>query len=81
MRPAAPSSFVTKSKFAPSAFQAIRCYSADAGLSKTEVEGRIVDLLKNFDKVRFSLPVPLLPANVSRRSPTLQKYDEDPMPC
>lgn len=28
-----------------------RCYSAPAGLSKTEVEGRIMDLLKNFDKV------------------------------
>ena len=31
-------------------FQA-RCYSAPAGLSKPEVEGRIMDLLKNFDKV------------------------------
>ncbi|KAK0517394.1 hypothetical protein JMJ35_000549 [Cladonia borealis] len=30
----------------------IRCYSAPAGLSKTEVEGRIMDLLKNFDKVK-----------------------------
>ena len=51
MRPAGPSSFVTKSQFAPSAFQAARCYSAAAGLQKPEVEGRIVDLLKNFDKV------------------------------
>ncbi|RFU30834.1 hypothetical protein B7463_g5514, partial [Scytalidium lignicola] len=47
----APSSFVTKSQFAPSAFQAVRCYSASSGLQKGEVEGRIVDLLKNFDKV------------------------------
>ncbi|OQD75163.1 hypothetical protein PENDEC_c008G06519 [Penicillium decumbens] len=31
--------------------QSIRCYSAPAGLSKSEVEGRIVNLLKNFDKV------------------------------
>jgi len=31
--------------------QVIRSYSAPAGLTKTEVEGRIVDLLKNFDKV------------------------------
>ena len=28
-----------------------RCYSAPAGLSKDEVEGRIMDILKNFDKV------------------------------
>ncbi|MCJ1399297.1 Acyl carrier protein, mitochondrial [Xylographa trunciseda] len=32
-------------------FQPVRCYSAPAGLSKGEVEGRIMDLLKNFDKV------------------------------
>ncbi|KAJ5084468.1 Acyl carrier protein (ACP) [Penicillium alfredii] len=31
--------------------QAVRLYSAPAGLSKNEVEGRIVNLLKNFDKV------------------------------
>lgn len=55
VRPAAPSSFVTKAQFAPSAFQAARCYSASAGLQKPEVEGRIVDLLKNFDKVRSRL--------------------------
>jgi hypothetical protein len=30
----------------------MRCYSAPAGLSKAEVEGRIIDLLKNFDKVQ-----------------------------
>lgn len=50
-RPSLSNSVVTKSRFAPAAFQAARCYSASAGLSKTEVEGRIVDLLKNFDKV------------------------------
>ncbi|KAF2102182.1 acyl carrier protein [Rhizodiscina lignyota] len=32
-------------------FQSIRCYSSGGGLSKEEVEGRILDLLKNFDKV------------------------------
>lgn len=32
--------------------QSVRFYSAPAGLSKEEVEGRIVNLLKNFDKVR-----------------------------
>ncbi|KAK2744399.1 hypothetical protein FQN57_004296 [Myotisia sp. PD_48] len=31
--------------------QALRYYSAPAGLAQPEVEGRIVDLLKNFDKV------------------------------
>ncbi|KAJ5677668.1 Acyl carrier protein (ACP) [Penicillium sp. IBT 18751x] len=31
--------------------QSIRAYSAPAGLNKEEVEGRIVNLLKNFDKV------------------------------
>lgn len=40
-------------QFAPRfAFQAVRSYSAPAGLNKEEVEGRIVNLLKNFDKVR-----------------------------
>ncbi|KAL4900511.1 hypothetical protein BDW74DRAFT_161541 [Aspergillus multicolor] len=39
-------------QFAPRfAFQAVRLYSAPAGLNKDEVEGRIVNLLKNFDKV------------------------------
>ncbi|KAI4189051.1 MAG: hypothetical protein L6R41_001718 [Letrouitia leprolyta] len=31
--------------------QTARWYSAPAGLSKQEVEGRIMDLLKGFDKV------------------------------
>ena len=35
-----------------SKYHGVRCYSAPAGLSKQEVEGRIMDLLKNFDKVR-----------------------------
>ncbi|KAK1141133.1 mitochondrial acyl carrier protein [Aspergillus melleus] len=40
-------------QFAPRfAYQGVRLYSAPAGLDKTEVEGRIVNLLKNFDKVR-----------------------------
>jgi len=52
-RPVAANPFLKKSQFAPAAFQAARCYSAAAGLQKNEVEGRIVDLLKNFDKVSF----------------------------
>jgi len=40
------------SQFAPClSCQVTRSYSAPAGLTKAEVEGRIVDLLKNFDKV------------------------------
>lgn len=35
--------------------RAARWYSAPAGLSKQEVEGRIMDLLKGFDKVRLEL--------------------------
>ena len=44
---------VRASQFTPCfVSQGVRCYSAPAGLSKNEVEGRIVNLLKNFDKVR-----------------------------
>ncbi|QSZ31484.1 hypothetical protein DSL72_001049 [Monilinia vaccinii-corymbosi] len=59
-RPIAPSSCVTKSQFAPSAFQAARCYSAAASLNRKEVEGRILSLLSNFDKV--SDPAKLSPS-------------------
>ncbi|KAJ5185110.1 Acyl carrier protein (ACP) [Penicillium cf. griseofulvum] len=38
-------------QFTPCFTQGIRLYSAPAGLSKSEAEGRIVNLLKNFDKV------------------------------
>jgi NADH dehydrogenase (ubiquinone) 1 alpha/beta subcomplex 1 len=44
------SSIAAIPQFTP--FQGARLYSAPAGLSKTEAEGRIVNLLKNFDKVR-----------------------------
>lgn len=45
--------FVQPKQFTPAAyFQAVRSYSASAGLSQDEVTGRIMDLLKNFDKVR-----------------------------
>ncbi|CEJ54377.1 Putative Acyl carrier protein [Penicillium brasilianum] len=52
-----PASFQIRSspiaaQFSPSLVsQSIRFYSAPAGLSKDEIEGRIVNLLKNFDKV------------------------------
>ncbi|KAJ5487383.1 hypothetical protein N7530_001683 [Penicillium desertorum] len=38
-------------RFTPCFAQGVRLYSAPAGLSKSEAEGRIVNLLKNFDKV------------------------------
>ncbi len=46
------SSLLQSGRVGPSlAVSSIRCYSAPAGLSKDEVQGRIMDLLKNFDKV------------------------------
>jgi NADH dehydrogenase (ubiquinone) 1 alpha/beta subcomplex 1, acyl-carrier protein len=46
------SAFVSAQKLAPAvSLQSLRCYSAGAGLAKDEIEGRILDLLKNFDKV------------------------------
>lgn len=43
-------------QFAPRfTYQGVRLYSAPAGLNKEEVEGRIVNLLKNFDKVGYLL--------------------------
>ena len=45
--------FVQPKQITPAVyFQSVRGYAASAGLSKDEVEGRIMDLLKNFDKVR-----------------------------
>lgn len=57
-RAAAPASFaVSRAAAVPSfapravAWGAIRTYAAAAGLKKEEVEGRIMALLKGFDKV------------------------------
>lgn len=51
-RPALRSSLLQPRQTTPSPyFQAVRCYAASAGLSQPEVLGRIMDLLKNFDKV------------------------------
>jgi NADH dehydrogenase (ubiquinone) 1 alpha/beta subcomplex 1 len=44
--------FVQPKQITPAAyFQAVRSYASSAGLSQDEVQGRILDLLKNFDKV------------------------------
>ena len=52
-RPQTLHALLRPSRFAPvTAIPSIRCYSAPSGLAKDEVQGRIMDLLKNFDKVR-----------------------------
>ena len=78
-RPVAASSFITKPHFASSAFQAARCYSAAAGLQKPEVVGRIVDLLKNFDKVSLGLRSEGAFADISSRFPIHRRYDSTGM--
>jgi len=51
-RRAVPSAFLPVKIAAPSAsIPSTRFYSASAGLGQDEVQGRILDLLKNFDKV------------------------------
>ncbi|KAI9658319.1 MAG: Acyl carrier protein, mitochondrial [Bathelium mastoideum] len=48
-----PRSSNTSQRFLPAiSCQAIRCYSAGGALTKDEITGRILDLLKNFDKVQ-----------------------------
>ncbi|KAK5958127.1 mitochondrial acyl carrier protein [Knufia fluminis] len=52
-RPQVAASLLQNSRAGPSfAIPSIRFYSAPAGLSREEVQGRIMDLLKNFDKVQ-----------------------------
>nr|POE77872.1 acyl carrier protein, mitochondrial [Quercus suber] len=36
----------------PTTISAVRCYASGSGLGQEEVTGRILDLLKNFDKVQ-----------------------------
>ncbi|KAK5070524.1 mitochondrial acyl carrier protein [Lithohypha guttulata] len=52
VRPQIAASLLRNSQTTPSLLiPSIRFYSAPAGLSREEVQGRIMDLLKNFDKV------------------------------
>lgn len=52
IRRATPAPFLANKTFTPfTRISAVRCYSAAAGLNEEEVTGRILDLLKNFDKV------------------------------
>jgi hypothetical protein len=74
-RPVARSTFFQPKQTAPSTyFQAVRCYAASAGLSQDEVTGRIMDLLKNFDKVRVLRCENGAMANFVYRSRTPQRY-------
>ncbi|KJX92032.1 acyl carrier protein [Zymoseptoria brevis] len=51
-RTALRSPFITSRLSAPAtSISAIRCFASSAGLGQEEVTGRILDLLKNFDKV------------------------------
>lgn len=51
-RPQVAASLLQTSQSVPSfKVSSIRYYSAPADLSREEVQGRIMDLLKNFDKV------------------------------
>jgi NADH dehydrogenase (ubiquinone) 1 alpha/beta subcomplex 1 len=53
-RVAYPATRVAASRFSRSQRPSgLRFYSAHAGLAQPEVEGRILDILKNFDKVSF----------------------------
>lgn len=53
-RRAIPTPFASAWTPAPvSRITAVRCYAAGSGLNQEEVTGRILDLLKNFDKVRM----------------------------
>ena len=58
-----------------SSISAIRCYASSTGLNQDEVTGRIIDLLKNFDKVgRYGLMQVCDIANIVTRSWTQRRY-------
>lgn len=56
LRTAVRSPFITSRITTPATrLAAIRCYASSSGLAQDEVTGRILDLLKNFDKVRIEM--------------------------
>jgi hypothetical protein len=58
VRSIAPSTYTAVTRSIPSYRPAgLRFYSAPSGLSRDEVEGRILDILKNFDKVCNNLTI------------------------
>ena len=69
---------VQPQRFTP-ALIAIRGYAASSGMSKPEVEGRILDLLKGFDKVGVSMfcdGFTQEKLTTGTRSRTPRKYDK-----
>lgn len=53
VRTAIRSPFITSRVSSPATtISAVRCYASSSGIGQEEVTGRILDLLKNFDKVR-----------------------------
>lgn len=65
VRKVAPGFFVKPALLTPSLkFQSHRWYSAPASLTKEEVEGRIIGILQNFDKVRL-IPIELKSHNTN----------------
>ena len=64
-----------------SSISAIRCYASSTGLNQDEVTGRIIDLLKNFDKVgRRALTQVCDSANTIFRFRMQQRYDGSSRP-
>ncbi|QIW99629.1 hypothetical protein AMS68_005147 [Peltaster fructicola] len=60
IRRATPAPFLAnKTSSSITRIAAVRCYASSAGLNEEEVTGRILDLLKNFDKVQDPSKVPL----------------------
>ncbi|SZF03704.1 unnamed protein product [Blumeria hordei] len=66
VRPSMQIPFVYNSPIVRRPFQVTRCYSASAALTEEEIQGRIVDLLKNFDKV----------TQLEKLSPTAHFYND-----
>ncbi|POS85030.1 hypothetical protein EPUL_002852, partial [Erysiphe pulchra] len=62
------SSLIPQSHITSTKFQAVRRYSAAAALTEQEVQGRILDLLKNFDKVKAD--------DINKISPTAHFFND-----
>ncbi|RKF59195.1 Acyl carrier protein, mitochondrial [Erysiphe neolycopersici] len=62
------SSLIPQSHITPPTFQAVKRYSASAPISEAEVQERIIDLLKNFDKVKAD--------DINKISPTAHFFND-----
>ena len=74
------SALTSSSRVAPSlalravGFAPVRCYASGPTLNKPEVEGRILSLLKGFDKVRFAGPFPICGTKLHNRMEMKRRY-------